>query len=188
MAAPKPVRKNAQTLKPTTKKTHTPITLSSDYEDYFDMCIWKRTPINIEGIERKAEVLVKWALTYPQAYTLKQWLNENGIDGGTLKRWKERSPVFATAYNFAREIVGTKREIGALTKKLSESMVMGSMPIYSDDWRELAEWKNDLAIKAKVAGAVAAREATIQQEAPKVVIIERYGPMEQEKIEVSKKS
>lgn len=176
----------AKTLKPNTKKSVTPNTVP-DFEEYYDYAIWKRTPISIEGIERKAEMLVKWARTFPQAYTLKQWLNDNGISGETAQRWMAKSQLFSSAYEFAQGVVGTRREIGGLTKKLSENLVCKTMPIFSKEWRDLAEWQNDLAIKAKVAGAVAAREATVQQEAPKVVIIERYSPMEQEQIEANKK-
>ena len=64
-----------------------------------------------------------------------------GIDPSTFSNLKKRSPKLQAAFKFAKMCIGITREEGMLLNKLNASGVIASMPMYSEEWKEHAEWK-----------------------------------------------
>ena len=48
------------------------------------------------------------------------------------------------AYRAALQIIGDRREVGGLKKKLDPGMISTTMPHYDQDWKDLAEWRSKL--------------------------------------------
>lgn len=156
-----------KTPKHTSKDISCPNTINPDFESFFDYSIWKKTPIDNDGIMRKAQTLLYWARNSEDALTITQWYALEGVNGTTVNRWKERCPEFKDAFEMARRCIGARREVLALTRKIDGGMVQYSMPAYSDEWKELVEWKEKVRATYRT-----------QEEAPKIVVIERYGSRE----------
>lgn len=156
-------KKTRKTTKPTTRKSKKQIPV---FEDYFDFLSWKQTPISIDGIEKKAEMLVEWATNFDDALIMVQWYNAQGLSGETIKRWKERCPNFGHACNLAKRIIGARRELGGLKKKFDSAMVRSTMPHYSKIWHDLAEWEQSI------------KKPVEEKSETKVVVIERYPTIE----------
>ena len=62
----------------------------------------------------------------------------------TYYGWVKRYPIAKEANEFAKTIIGNRREVGALKRKFDVGMFTASMPMYSDEWKENVEWKSSL--------------------------------------------
>lgn len=113
------------------------------FHDYFNIYTLKNQPTNIKYIESIAKELVDWAQT-EDALTLEQFWLVKGIDGSTVKKWKGLSPVFKAAHSFAKGTIAVRREIGGLKNKLNTPMILSSMPMYSNRWKNLTKWRASL--------------------------------------------
>lgn len=132
------------------------------FDEYYDIFTLRKTPISLAAIEQLACKLLKWAHTDPTAYKLSQFWKNEGINSTTLKRWSDRSPMLQEAIQAAREIIGDRREIGALKRQLSEGIVASSMSIYDPEWKAMAEWRASL------------KQEKDSQSNPVTVVIENY--------------
>ena len=80
------------------------------------------------------------------------------LSNETIFKWGKDNKSFKACLSQARLIIANRREKGGLTNKLNASMVQNSMPIYSDTWKSLEEWRNSMRIKiedAKTKSALA---------------------------------
>ena len=114
------------------------------YEDHFDIFTLRQKPVSDGDLENKARDLIEWVTKTDRAYKIKQWLVFNGISGDTLKRWRARSEVLDEAYKYALMVLGNRREVGWLEKKLDPTCCRLSMPIYDADWKKMEIWRAKL--------------------------------------------
>lgn len=93
-------------------------------------------PMNEAGIERLAKEVVEWARSNPDALKISQFYLDFGIPRSLWNDWCQKWPLLRQANDFAKEVIGNRRENGALNNKLNPSMVSFTMPIYDEDWKE----------------------------------------------------
>lgn len=132
------------------------------FEEVFDIFTLKMKPISITFVEQLGQQFVKYALEDDNALKAMAFFRAKGYGTDDIRRWKERSIKFASAYELGKEIIGDRREIGGLKKKYDAGMITTSMPIYDREWKEQAEWKANLT-KEK------------EQPTTKIVVIEKFG-------------
>ncbi len=113
------------------------------WHDYFNIYTLKTQPVNIKYIESMAKELTDWAMD-DNSLTLEQFWLLKGLDGSTIKKWKEVSPAFKAAQSFAKRTIAVRREIGAIKNKLNTSMILSSMPMYSNKWKKMTQWRASL--------------------------------------------
>jgi len=114
-----------------------------------DIFTLRKIPISDASIDQMAARLVKWILTTPKTkIVFADFLRIEGRDFTSFKNLKKRSEKLEAAYKFAMMCIGATREKGMLLNKLNASGVIASMPIYSQQWKELAEWKSALQQKS----------------------------------------
>jgi hypothetical protein len=104
--------------------------------DYQCLITGSLKPMNEVGIERLAYEVRKWALEDPKALRLSQFFHKMGISGITWRRWCIKFPVLQQASDEAREIIGERREIGALNNELNTQVVAFTMPFYDQEWKD----------------------------------------------------
>jgi len=120
------------------------------FEDYFDFNTFKKTPVSVNFIMRKARELVNWARNDEDALIISQFYVKHGLSGKCVKRWGERCPEWKEALKIAKVAIGTRREVGAMKKIYSEGMVKNSLPFYGESWtvgedyKKLEEWRAEL--------------------------------------------
>jgi len=117
------------------RKPHSP-----HFKDYEMQYSYRQIPVPEGYLNMLADKLVVWAKEDEESLVLGQFLKEYNVTWQTWKRWKERSPRLNEANSFALMCIGVRREIGGLKRKLDSSMVMRSMPNYSEEWQKLTEW------------------------------------------------
>lgn len=113
-------------------------------DEFLNMHTLKMQPVSEAWLEKLAKKLANWAINDKSALTLKRFYIQQGICSRTVARWRKRSDIFNRSHEFAKEAIGDRREIGALTKKYSESVILKSMHHYDEEWRAIDRWHSDL--------------------------------------------
>lgn len=128
-------------------------------------CYTKQTLIqrSIDEIKEIARELVEWAYNDNNALTVVQFRTGKRIGRSCWFRWIERFHFFKVANELALEIIGVRREIGAIKNEYNSSTVMNLMPMYNEDYKKMYEWKVSLRTIAKH-----------EDDKSTVVVIERY--------------
>jgi hypothetical protein len=114
---------------------------SGDFQMLFS---YRQVPVSDAFIDDLAMRLAKWAHSDKDAVILEDFLSDNRISWTAFCDWEKRSTLLEEAHQFALMCIGCRREKGGLYKKMSESMVMKSMPMYSQRWKQLNEWYSHL--------------------------------------------
>lgn len=99
--------------------------------------IWRgsaHTPI-IE-LEYISGLLLEW-LDDPNNLTAESFYLSKKISSSTFEYWLKRCPELQEAWDIAVEVIGARREVGALTGKLNPGLVERTMPIYNKKYYAL---------------------------------------------------
>jgi len=104
--------------------------------DYPDFYTGLMRPMNEKGIHRIAQELLDWVSNDVGAYKLSQFRLQRGITRVTWNDWCSKFPRFKEANDAAREIIGNRREIGAMKHDLHYGVVGFTMPFYDPEWKE----------------------------------------------------
>lgn len=128
--------------------------------EYFSVHTRQYHPITLKFIERETQRLIDWANEEDSLIIQKFWLS-GGYSKAQFYVWINQFPEFAHAHEYAMTLIGTRRELGAMTRKFDASTIHRTLGRYNHIWKEetqeLARLKDDAA----------------QNEA-KVVVIERF--------------
>ena len=114
----------------------------ADWDEYLSTKSFQMQPATGAFKERLAIELVTWAEENTRAYKMSEFYHMKGILRNTFERWCRTHENLGHAYKLAMEILGNRREKGALEKKLEPGMVKHMMPLYDEDW---AKREKDLA-------------------------------------------
>jgi len=123
-------------------------------EYYLNMFTFKQTPISTDYLLHYALEWVNWALTDDDALTMEGFHIKKGVQSFTVSRWCQRSPELKQAHDHVMEIIGDRREKGAINRKYDSGMIRTTMPMYKAKWRELEEWRAQLSEKIASAGGL----------------------------------
>lgn len=107
----------------------------------FDFGSWREQPISQGYLEEKALEIIDWAENDEDALKLTLFYKKYRWYEDDVRRWRKRCANFDKALRYAKMIIGDRREIGALKRKLSEGIVSSSMAMYDPEWKEIAEWR-----------------------------------------------
>src|SRR5271157_1197618 len=110
---------------------------SSDPEMLFQ---FRAFPITDAMLEHLTVKLIDWARNNKEALTLDSFLAENNLIWETVKKWRDRYERLDHAWKFAKVCLSARREVGALKGTLNSAVVLKTMPIYSQEWKELLRW------------------------------------------------
>lgn len=111
-------------------------------------------------LEQFADEMLEWSKS-DDSLKITQYYNLKLIHNTIVDKWMERCPRLRQAHDLALQIIGARREIGALNKKFDATMIMRSMPLYDKAWRNIEEWRANI-------GAENAPQA------PQVIYVEKF--------------
>jgi len=106
---------------------------------WFDyQCIYTglMKPMNEAGINRLADEVTDWARNNVDALKLSQFYLHKGISRKVWFEWCDRWPRLQQATDAAKEMIGNRREIGALKHELNYGPVSFTMPFYDPEWKD----------------------------------------------------
>ncbi len=120
-------------------------------EEYKDCFTFKTKPVTGLFLERFFTDLVKEAAHNEDVLTMADLFMRKGVPSETYYGWVKRYPIASEANEMAKGFIANRREKGALKRKFDVGMAMFSMPMYSDEWKKLVEWKSSLKQKEEKA-------------------------------------
>ena len=131
------------TIKKSKQKTKVKQKPGAYYEIYKDYFTGRKKPVPKRFIDKLGEDLVEWALKNNNALILTQFFLRKGIGSCTLYDWIKRFPDFKRSCEHAKQLIGNRREIGAITRKYEAGMIRTTMRLYSKDWKDLEDLRSD---------------------------------------------
>ena len=111
------------------------------YRNCFD---WNLHNVNERFIEQFFTDLVTEARDNEDMLTLCEFYLKKGVPNYTFQQWVKRFEFAATCTTHAKSLIGIRREKGALKKELDSSLVLRSMPLNDQDYKDLNEWEAKL--------------------------------------------
>jgi len=121
-------------------------------EYYTDLFSFAITPVSQSYLLKFALEWVSWASDNEDALTMTQYLNLKRLHQKTIDRWALRCPELTQAHEMVLQIIGDRRERGAITRKFDAAVVLKSMAMYNAKWREIEEWRATMSAKVAAAG------------------------------------
>lgn len=101
-------------------------------------------PTSDAYLEDLADELVEWAYT-TNSLCISKFFDERKISLASVFTWKERHEIFRDAYALAKQILGTKREEGAIRNKLNYNIFRASQFMYQPElWEPIDKHQADL--------------------------------------------
>lgn len=113
-------------------------------DGYFDLQSCKMKPISQNFIDLLVERLITWADTTEDALVFEEFFMLTKINSSDYYGWLPKHENLKMAHDYAKQVIGIRREKGGLKRKLDPGMIASSMPMYSKSWKELAEWRAKL--------------------------------------------
>jgi hypothetical protein len=107
-----------------------------DWEEYLSTISFQMQPANHATKLRLAIELSTWVRENEKAYTLSQFYTMKGIPHDVYYQWASDCLELREANRLALEIMGDRREIGALENRLNSMIARFILPQYKREWRE----------------------------------------------------
>lgn len=104
--------------------------------DYRDIYTGAMKSMNENGINRLCDEVTDWARNDVDAFKLSQFYLHKGISRKVWLDWCHRWPRLQEATESAKELIGNRREIGAIKHELNYGPIGYTMPIYDADWKD----------------------------------------------------
>lgn len=112
-----------------------------EYRDCFNFT-WK--PVTEMFIERFFGDLVQTINMDEDILMLEEVYLKKGVPHHAFYRWVEKFPVAKEAHTTAKRLLAVRREKGALKRQYDSNMVLKSLAMYNDDWKNIEEWRAGL--------------------------------------------
>jgi hypothetical protein len=117
-------------------------------EYYRDMTTLRMHPVSEAYLLKFAMEWVEWSLNPANNCTsLEEFFIHKRINTNTVYRWQNRCEELQAAHDFVKEFLYTKRDKGAVEKRYDSAYSRMSMPMYSNKFRDLEEWRAKTAQK-----------------------------------------
>lgn len=137
---------------------------SYKFDHYKSLHTWQDTPVTDNWKDQLAQDLFLWARDNEEAYKMSQFYLAKGINNRDFARWCETHEHLKMAKEAALVLIGNRREIGGLKKRLDATIVLTSMAKYDPEWKELAEWRAQLKSESE------------NKSETKIIVMEQYNP------------
>lgn len=112
--------------------------------DYRDIYTGAIKSMNENGINRLCDEVTDWARNDVDAFKLSQFYLHKGISRKVWLDWCNKWPRLEEATESAKELIGNRREIGAIKHELNYGPIGYTMPIYDPDWKVETERRASL--------------------------------------------
>jgi hypothetical protein len=96
--------------------------------------------------ERKGTECIAWLLANPSVTSLRPYWISQRINPEVAEDWTKTNEKFKRQWAFMKQIIGDRREDGALKRQFAEKTHLFTAAHYLREYRDLEEWRT--AIKA----------------------------------------
>ncbi len=102
---------------------------------YLSLKTFQYHPLTVKFVEQECVRLVEWA-QLENSLVLLDFIDLRGYSEETFYDWCKKFSNFEEAHQFAKRRIGSRREVGAMTRKFDGNFVAKMMGHYSRAWRE----------------------------------------------------
>ena len=112
-------------------------------EEYKDMFGGLSHPVTESFLNRIAQELIAY-VEDPEIELLRidNFFVKKRIHPTTGIAWANKYPEFGAIYKTCKAILGWRRENGAMREGWNASVVMQTMPMFDEEYKQLKEWEN----------------------------------------------
>jgi hypothetical protein len=111
--------------------------------DYYCMKELQPKPVTDELLELIAHKLVQW-VEDEEEISLGKFKRKLGMGDSDYARWLDRSDTLRSAHEWAKMVLGDRREEQACRKQLDAGMIKHTLYQYSDSYKQAAEFHSKL--------------------------------------------
>ena len=120
--------------------------------DYYCMKEMQPRPVTEEFLRVLTEKLLEW-VQLPDSLALFEFQQLMGLRDKDYALWRSRYENLQEAHEYAKRVIGTRREVMATRKQLDAGMIKHTLYQYAPEYREAAEYNAKLA-RREMEGAV----------------------------------
>lgn len=108
------------------------------------MFYFRVKPIDMEHLEEFALEMLTWALEDEDALKITQYYNLKRLHHSTVEAWMGRCPKLREAHDMVLQVIGARREVGAMKGKYDSAIVRSTQAMYETSWKKIEEWRANL--------------------------------------------
>jgi hypothetical protein len=116
-------------------------------EEYYCWKDLQPKPVTMAFLEKTADLLIDWATNNKDALALEGFYEYSGIAPRSYCTFRKRCPKLQEAHDQALVIIGNKREVGAMQKKLDSASVWRRQYQFGETYKEAMIFAAQLAKK-----------------------------------------
>jgi hypothetical protein len=130
---------------PKESKAKLPATSNPTYAftEYFNMHTMTKQVASEQWAIKTAQNMCEWAES-EDALILGEYYAMLGISKPTFMELANKYEILKKAHAYAKSLIAIRREKGMITRKFDSGSISFTMPMYSDDWKEIVEWRSSL--------------------------------------------
>lgn len=125
--------------------------LSDEYRDFFTL---KMQPVSDAFLNQLSIDLTNWALKNDDATSVSEFFFEKHIPERSYRAWLEKHVNFEQAYHTSKHIIANRLFKNGLKKNYDSSLVRLALPMLSNEWKQLEEWRSKLNADDKAASNI----------------------------------
>ena len=137
-------------------------------EEYKDLFTFKMKPVSEAFIEKLAEEYMAWAKK-EDSLILSDFCDERHIEPRSFYNWCQKFDSMKEAHDYAKRRIASRRELGALNRKFSETMVIRRQHAYDPEWDK--DRQRDKQDKIDIAIAVKKAAMEMSESKPQVIVL-----------------
>lgn len=112
--------------------------------DYFCLKEMTPRPATDTFLDMLGKKLMQWA-ELPESLHIREFQQMVGVRDEDYSTWRKRYEPLQKAHDWAKALVGTRRELMALKRQLDPSMTKYTLHLYAPEYKEAAEFHAKLA-------------------------------------------
>lgn len=151
-----------KSTKPTTPKSKTERSEPLVLGEYYCMKEMQGKPVTQSFLRLMAETLIEW-VEDEEVVSFNEFFRYAKIGSGSFHEYLDRCPELKRAHAYALDVLGARRESGAMKRKLDTSAVWKCQYQYGKNYRDAMEF----------AAKLAKREELEEGGGTKIVVIEK---------------
>ena len=113
------------------------------FDEYLDMISFETAIFSSTTALKWAKEIRDYAMK-PDSFKVEDFFYEKGVHPEDIRRLRKNYEVLDKAFTYAKVIIGSRREKGAIKNDYNYGMIASSMSMYDPEWKANAEWKAQL--------------------------------------------
>ena len=117
-------------------------------EEYRNLYTGSNEVVTAAFLQRLGKELLDYVRKDEDANRIGYFFQDKNIPPLTARKWAAKYPEFGEVYEAAKNVVGYRRERGGMKEGWNSSIVLRSLPLLDEEYKEIMEWEWSAKAKA----------------------------------------